>query len=122
MYETSRSQARFCHRVTNLLSSKQVDAVILRDGEQYKTMEELEKVWNTALEKRMDRGTQPIHSKLSVRFYGNHRSGTRNARYRGACSRSKNTNEFVWDTCICKYHVVEAISGCFLAEILFRSA
>lgn len=31
--------------------------MILRDGENYKTLEELQKVWDKALEKKMDRGT-----------------------------------------------------------------
>lgn len=34
-----------------------MESVILRDGENYKTLEELQKVWDKALEKKMDRGT-----------------------------------------------------------------
>jgi 3-dehydroquinate synthase len=44
-------------RVTQALGSKyQVDSVILQDGEQYKSMDELAKVWTKALEVRLDRG------------------------------------------------------------------
>lgn len=35
----------------------QVESVVLRDGEKYKTIDELQKVWDKALEARMDRGT-----------------------------------------------------------------
>lgn len=41
---------------TALEGSLQVDVVVLRDGEQYKTVEELEKVWDKALQTRLDRG------------------------------------------------------------------
>jgi len=35
----------------------QVDSVVLPDGEEYKNMETLAKVWDTALEARLDRGS-----------------------------------------------------------------
>lgn len=35
----------------------QVDTVILPDGEQYKSLQVLEKVWDKALESRLDRGS-----------------------------------------------------------------
>jgi 3-dehydroquinate synthetase len=44
-------------RVTDALKNvHQVHSVVLQDGEQYKSMEELMKVWHKALEARLGRG------------------------------------------------------------------
>ena len=45
---------RLC-RCQKALSGLQVEVVILPDGEQYKTLDVLSKVWNVALEKRLNR-------------------------------------------------------------------
>ena len=42
-------------RCQNALAGLQVETVILPDGEEYKSLEVLSKVWDTALEKRLNR-------------------------------------------------------------------
>eukprot|EP00892_Ulva_mutabilis_P008328 jgi/Ulvmu1/5868/UM025_0130.1 len=48
----------YLDRVVKSLEDKlQVDSVVLQDGERFKTMEELGKVWDKALQIRLDRGS-----------------------------------------------------------------
>ena len=42
-------------RCRSALSGLQVETVILRDGEQFKTLEEVTAIWNQALRKRLNR-------------------------------------------------------------------
>ena len=45
-------------RVTQALQNKcTVDSVVLQDGEQFKSMDEIQKIWTKALQMRLDRGT-----------------------------------------------------------------
>lgn len=46
----------YLERATKALEGLQVDAVVLPDGEEFKTVEVLGKVWDKALEARLDRG------------------------------------------------------------------
>jgi 3-dehydroquinate synthase len=49
--------SNFC-RIQKALESKlQVETVVLQDGEQFKSLDELQKVWDKALQARLDRGT-----------------------------------------------------------------
>lgn len=53
-----------CHQyrvVEKLEGSHQIDSVILQDGEQFKSMDELGKVWDKALQIRLDRGARSLH-------------------------------------------------------------
>ena len=49
-------------RVTQALEGEglQVDAVALQDGERFKSMDELQKVWTAALEHRLNRGAPSL--------------------------------------------------------------
>jgi 3-dehydroquinate synthase len=52
-------EASNVYRIQKALESKlQVETVVLQDGEQFKSLDELQKVWDKALQARLDRGTR----------------------------------------------------------------
>lgn len=49
--------ARRCKKILSLGGQQQVDAVILPDGEEHKNMEVISRIWDKALQLRLDRKT-----------------------------------------------------------------